>query len=63
TLLVTGVFLGSSVWWSLLSSGVNMFRDKFTDDKLLKINHIAGTVIGIFGIALMISLFFKINIG
>lgn len=62
-ILVTGVFLGSSFWWSLLSNGVNKFRDKFTDEKLLKINHIAGTVIGLFGIGLMISLFFNIKIG
>jgi threonine/homoserine/homoserine lactone efflux protein len=63
TVLVTGVFLGSSVWWSLLSGGVNMFRDKFTDKTLLKINHIAGTIIGLFGILLIISLFFNINFG
>ena len=49
--LVGGIFCGSMVWWIVLSSIVNRFRDRFNDRALLWMNRISGLAIGGFGIA------------
>jgi threonine/homoserine/homoserine lactone efflux protein len=48
-ILVLGVFLGSALWWLLLSGGVGLFRNKFNAQGLLWINRISGAMITIFG--------------
>lgn len=48
--LVLGVFLGSAMWWLLLSGGVGLFRDKFNARGLLWVNRISGAMIAVFGI-------------
>lgn len=62
TILVSGVFLGSSLWWSLLSGGVNFFREKFTDETLTRISRISGMIISLFGLFLIASVFLNINL-
>ena len=52
--LVGGIFCGSMVWWIVLSSIVNLFRDRFNDRILLLMNHLAGILIGGFGIAAIV---------
>jgi len=55
--LVSGVFLGSALWWVMLSGGVNIFRQKISDSLLPWTNRISGTVIFAFGaVALLGSL-------
>lgn len=49
-ILVLGVFLGSAMWWLLLSGGVGLFRDKFNAQGLLWVNRISGVIITIFGV-------------
>ncbi len=49
-ILVLGVFLGSAMWWLLLSGGIGLFRDKFNLQGLLWVNRISGVVITFFGI-------------
>jgi len=49
--LVGGIFCGSMVWWIVLSSIVNHFRDQFNDRILLLMNRFAGLAIGGFGVA------------
>jgi threonine/homoserine/homoserine lactone efflux protein len=49
-ILVLGVFLGSATWWLLLSGGVSLLRDKFTQHKMLWINRISGLIISGFGL-------------
>jgi threonine/homoserine/homoserine lactone efflux protein len=49
--LVGGIFCGSMVWWIVLGSIVNYFRDRFSDRILLLMNRFAGLAIGGFGIA------------
>lgn len=51
SLLVLGVFLGSSLWWLLLSEGVTFFRNKVSKEALLWVNRIAGIAIILFGLA------------
>ncbi len=45
-----GVFCGSSLWWFLLSTGINVFRSKFRLRQLVMINTIAGIIIMVLGL-------------
>jgi threonine/homoserine/homoserine lactone efflux protein len=56
--LILGVFLGSSAWWLLLIEVVTLFRKKINDKGMQWINRGAGTVIAIFGIGALCTLFF-----
>ena len=49
--IVLGVFIGSACWWILLSTGVSIFRTRFTPTGLLWVNRISGLIILGFGIA------------
>lgn len=48
--LVVGVFVGSSLWWVTLSSGVGLFRQKFDAAGLRWVNRISGAIIAAFGL-------------
>lgn len=51
--LVTGVFLGSALWWFTLSSAVGALRTRISPAGLQWINRVAGLVIigfGLFGL-------------
>ena len=50
SLLVLGVFLGSALWWLLLSCSVNLFRAKFNLQWLQWLNRGSGLIIFTFGI-------------
>jgi threonine/homoserine/homoserine lactone efflux protein len=54
TTLVGGVFLGSALWWLLLSAGINLARARISPGVLVWINRVAGVVILSFG-ALAVS--------
>jgi threonine/homoserine/homoserine lactone efflux protein len=58
SLTVLGVFLGSALWWLILSTGVGLLRSAFTRDRLRWVNRSAGVIITAFGIAALISLMF-----
>jgi threonine/homoserine/homoserine lactone efflux protein len=48
--LVLGVFLGSTLWWLLLSGIVGLFRDRLGARALQWINRISGAVLCAFGV-------------
>ena len=54
-LLVLGVFLGSTLWWLVLSGGVGLFREKLNTDHLRWVNRISGIVIAGFGLLALVS--------
>ncbi len=54
TVLVAGIFCGSMLWWIVLASAVNHFRDRFGERTMVWMNRIAGVAIGGFGIAAMV---------
>ena len=54
--LVTGVFVGSSLWWLVLSSIVSVFHGRFESAGLTIINRLSGALIAFFGTAILISL-------
>jgi threonine/homoserine/homoserine lactone efflux protein len=55
TLLVGGVFLGSSCWWLLLSGGVGLLRRRVTARGLQWVNRLSGAIITLFGIGALLS--------
>lgn len=54
--LVLGVFLGSALWWFLLSLGVSLFREKINATMMQWINRGAGAVIATFGVVILVNL-------
>ena len=54
--LVVGVFIGSCLWFLLLSSGVTLFRKKLDLVGLRWVNKIAGILIIISGVIAIVSL-------
>jgi len=56
-IVVVGVFVGSVLWWCLLTSVVNFLRARFTSTWLLWINRVSGGVIMLFGVVALVSLF------
>ncbi len=49
-LLVPGVFLGSVMWWFVLSGAVGLFRSKLSTRGLHWVNRVSGSVIATFGV-------------
>jgi threonine/homoserine/homoserine lactone efflux protein len=49
-ILVLGVFLGSAIWWLMLSGGVSLFRERFTLHRMLWINRVSGMILFAFGL-------------
>jgi len=54
-ILVLGVFMGSALWWLVLSSGVGIFRKKFNTNSLQWVNWISGLIITGFGLFALLS--------
>lgn len=56
SVMVLGVFLGSALWWLILSVGVGLFRSALTPHRLRWVNRGSGAVIAAFGVAALVSL-------
>lgn len=54
--LVVGVFVGSALWWLILSSIVSLFRSKLQPGWLKWVNRLSGLVILGFGVLAILSL-------
>lgn len=59
SVMVLGVFLGSLLWWFILSGGVGFFRHKLDRKGLRAINMISGMIIGGFGGAVLGRIIFS----
>ena len=57
--MVLGVFLGSAIWWLFLSVSVGFLRSSLTPERLRWINRVSGGVIGVFGIAALVSMLWR----
>lgn len=55
SLIVVGVFLGSALWWFILSVGVGILGSKMRPDLLLWVNRVSGVVIVLFGLLALYS--------
>jgi threonine/homoserine/homoserine lactone efflux protein len=56
SVLLAGVFTGAAVWWFILSSIANRFRKRIRLRSIWWMNKITGTVVFIFGIAVLVSI-------
>jgi threonine/homoserine/homoserine lactone efflux protein len=55
-LIVGGVFLGSALWWLILSSVVGGFRRALTPERMRWVNRLSGAVLVAFGVGALLSL-------
>jgi len=55
-ILVSGVFLGSALWWLLLCGGVGLLRSRFDQRGMLWVNRVSGGLIIAFGVIALASL-------
>ena len=55
-IVVLGVFLGSGLWWLLLSRGASLFRSSLNPQRLVWINRLAGVVIFGFGLFMLLGI-------
>jgi threonine/homoserine/homoserine lactone efflux protein len=53
--LTVGVFVGSALWWVVLTAAVARLRERVTPDALTWVNRISGGVLLAFGIAAVVS--------
>jgi threonine/homoserine/homoserine lactone efflux protein len=54
-MLVLGVFLGSLVWWLVLTTIVSVARERLTETILRRVNAVAGGAIAVFGVLAVVS--------
>lgn len=54
--LILGVAAGACGWWLSLSTGVMLMRNRISENILVKINHVSGTVLILFAFGILISL-------
>ncbi|MDF2633242.1 MAG: Lysine exporter protein [Pelosinus sp.] len=55
-ILVGGVFLGSSLWWFLLSGTIQLLRHTFNYQRLIWVNRVSGIIIAGFGVISFLGL-------
>jgi len=53
--LVLGVFLGSALWWFVLSGGVSLLRARVTPRMMRWVNLGSGAIIFLFGVTAMVA--------
>ena len=57
TILILGVFFGSSLWWLTLSGAVSFWRHKFDYRRLLFLNRFAAVIALFYALFILLSLF------
>ena len=59
SLLVAGIFCGSTLWWLILSAVASAARSRFTPERMRLFNHLSGAMLVAFGAAALLSLAFS----
>jgi threonine/homoserine/homoserine lactone efflux protein len=59
TVLITGVFVGSTVWWLILSAAAGAVRSRFSALLLCRLNRGSGLVLALTGVGIIGSLGFR----
>ncbi|MBZ0199547.1 MAG: LysE family translocator [Ignavibacteriaceae bacterium] len=54
TLLVSGIFLGSTMWWLAISYGIERYRNKLSDHVMRTVNKLSGGIILLLGVLTLI---------
>jgi len=58
-IVALGIYLGATIWWLMLASGINLFRNKLKIRGIWMINKVMGSLIIALAILAALSLFFK----
>ncbi|GLQ06030.1 LysE family translocator [Sneathiella chinensis] len=58
-LLVSGVFLGSTLWWLFLAFAATALQKRLGDRFSILVNATSAAIIGLFGVAALVSLLFQ----
>ena len=56
SVFVLGVFLGSTLWWLILSFGTGLLRPRLDDNALRWVNRVSGAMIVAFGVYVLVGL-------
>ena len=56
SVLILGVFVGSTLWWLALSTSASLFRTRLNQRGLQWVNRVSGTIIMGFGLAAIVSI-------
>lgn len=51
--LVCGVFIGTCIWWGILSTGTNVLKKRYPKMSLQIMNRIFGVVLILFGLVVL----------
>lgn len=54
-LMVGGVFLGSALWWLVLTTALSIARDRVSAEVLRQINRVSGIILAGFGLVALVS--------
>lgn len=60
-LMMAGVFCGSMLWWTILSSVTGLMHGKISPQTLAWVNRCAGGIIGAFGLVALCSVFYTLS--
>lgn len=52
--ITAGIFIGSSLWWLMLSGSVSFFRGHFTESRVVMMNRIMGAILALIALAAMV---------
>lgn len=58
--MITGVFIGATLWWFTLTFLINIFRTKFKLRHILWMNRVAGGIIMLLGLLTILLIFINI---
>lgn len=50
-MLVLGIFIGSMLWWAILSLGIGMAQNRVNTDTMQWVNRVSGVIITTFGLS------------
>lgn len=50
TSIITGIFIGSSLWWFTITGCAGYMRGRLSDDHLLKINRVSAIIVALCGV-------------
>ena len=57
--LVAGVFVGSALWWAVLTEMTILVRARFTPERMRTFNRVSGTFLMLLGVGALISLLWR----
>lgn len=55
--LVSGVFIGTYIWWSSLSVIVNLIKKKTGNCNMKRANKVFGVILTLFGVVVLVKAF------